>query len=125
MRFMLIVKATEDSEAWKAPEPELMSAVGKFNQELIEAGRMLGGEGLLPSSRGARIRFENGQSTVEDGPFALPGLVSGFWLIQAASKEEALQWARRVPFRSGEIELRQISEPEDFLPEAFARRNAS
>lgn len=118
MRFMIIVKATEDSEAGKMPSTELLTAMGKFNEELVNAGVLLAGEGLQPSAKGARIRYEGSQRTVIDGPFPeTRQLVAGFWLIQAKSKEEAIEWMKRCPNPSdgpSEIEIRQVFELEDF-----------
>ena len=115
MRFMVIVKASKESEAGILPSRELLTEMGKFNEELVKAGVMLAGEGLHASSRGVRVRFEGKKRTVIDGPFAeMKELIAGFWLIQVRSREEALEWARRVPFQAGEVELRQIFEAEDF-----------
>ena len=118
MRFMIIVKATEDSEAGKMPSTELLTAMGKFNEELVNAGVLLAGEGLHPSSRGARIRYDGATRTVYDGPFAeTKELIAGFWLIQVKSKEEAIEWMKRCPNPfdvPSEIEIRQVFEMEDF-----------
>lgn len=116
MRFMVIVKASAESESGVMPTTEMLSEMGKFNEQLVKAGIMLAGEGLQPSSKGARIKFQGGKATVTDGPFAeTKELVAGFWLIQAKSKEEAIEWMSRAPFDGGnEIELRQIFEVEDF-----------
>ena len=117
MRFMVLVKATKDSEAGVLPDPKLLLEMGKFNEELVKAGIMLAGEGLQDSSKGARIKFSGANRTVTNGPF--PGtedLVAGFWIFQVKSKEEAIDWAKRVPFTEGEIEIRQIFEAEDFGP---------
>src|SRR5919108_2115011 len=118
MRFMVIVKATEDSEAGKMPSTELLTAMGKYNEELVKAGVMLAGEGLQPSSKGARIKFSGTKRTVVDGPFAeTKELIAGFWLWQCRSKEEAIEWAKRCPNPTGEdseLELRQVFEQEDF-----------
>jgi hypothetical protein len=116
MRFMVIVKASKDSEAGVMPGRELLEAMGKYNEELVKAGVMLAGEGLAPSSKGARVRFEGSKRTVIDGPFAeTKELVAGFWLWQCRSKEEAIQWLKRAPFDGGtEIELRQVFEAADF-----------
>jgi hypothetical protein len=119
MRVMAIVKATPDSEAGKMPSEELLTEMGKFNEELVKAGVMLAGEGLLPSSKGARVRF-GGESerTVVDGPFAeTKELVAGYWLLQVDSFEEAVEWIKRCPNpheEEGEIEIRQVAEAEDF-----------
>jgi hypothetical protein len=118
MRVMAIVKASEDSEAGKMPKEEMLAAMGKFNEELAEAGVMLGGEGLHPSSKGARVSFGGEERTVTDGPFAeTKELIAGFWLLQVDSFEEAVEWMRRCPDpheEGGEIEIRQIFEAEDF-----------
>lgn len=116
MRFMVIVKATADSESGRIPKPEEFAQMGAFNEQLIKAGIMLAGDGLQPSSKGARIRFDEGRVTVIDGPFAeTKELVAGFWLIQAKSKEEAVEWFSRAPFDPGGVlEIRQIYEAEDF-----------
>lgn len=120
MRFMVIVKASKDSEAGQMPSTELLTAMGKFNEELVKAGVMEAGEGLHPSSKGARITFGSGQGSVSRGPFALTGdLVSGFWLINTRSLDEAIEWMQRAPFGNGdEIEIRQVFAAEDF-GEAF------
>ena len=122
MRFMVMVKATKDSEAGLMPDEKLLAAMGKYNDELVKAGVMLAGEGLHPSSKGARIKFSGDKRTVVDGPFAeTKELVAGFWLWQVKSKEEAIEWARRCPHPFGageaELEIRQIFEAEDFGPE--------
>ena len=116
MRFMVIVKASKDSEAGIMPSTELLAAMGKFNEELVKAGVMQAGEGLQPSSKGARIRFTGKAPQVIDGPFAeTKELVAGFWLITVKSRDEAIQWMKRAPFAAGdEIEIRQVFEMEDF-----------
>src|SRR5512142_561640 len=119
MRFMVIVKATKDSEAGVLPSTELLTAMGKYNEELVKAGIMLAGEGLQPSSKGARVRFNGPKRTVIDGPFSeTKELIAGFWLWQCKSLDEAIEWAKRAPnpFEHGEseLEIRQIFEPEDF-----------
>ena len=116
MRFMLIVKATPDSEAGKMPKTELLEAMGKFNEELVNAGVLLAGEGLHPSSRGARVHFSGSKRTVIDGPFQeTKELIAGFWLIQVKSRDEAVEWVKRAPMPDGdEIEIRQVFEAEDF-----------
>jgi hypothetical protein len=118
MKFMILVKAAKDSEAGVMPSTELLAAMGKYNEELVKAGVMLAGEGLHPSSKGARVKFTGGQTSVIDGPFAEPkDLVAGFWLWQVKSKEEAIAWVRRCPKphkEDCEIEIRQVFEPEDF-----------
>jgi hypothetical protein len=121
MRFMVIVKANEDTEAGVMPSQELLAEMGKYNDELIKAGVMLAGEGLQPSSKGARVKFSGDKRTVIDGPFTeTKELIAGFWLIQVKSKEEAIEWVKRVPNPTGEeseIEIRQVFEAEDFGPE--------
>jgi len=116
MRFMVIVKASKESEAGVMPTRELLEAMGKYNEELVKAGVMLAGDGLAPSSKGCRIKFNGKQRTVTDGPFAeTKELVAGFWIWKVASKQEAVDWLKRAPFDGGtEIELRQIFEMEDF-----------
>lgn len=116
MRFMVIVKANQDSEAGVMPSTELLAAMGKYNEELVKAGVMLAGEGLAPSSKGVRVKFEGSKRTVTDGPFTeTKELIAGFWLWQCKSKEEAVEWLKRAPFEGGtEIELRQVFEAEDF-----------
>src|SRR2546425_4971199 len=116
MRFMVIVKANKDSEAGVMPTEALLTEMGKFNEQLANAGVMLAGEGLHPSSKGARVRFSGGKTTVIDGPFAeTKELVAGFWLWKCKSKEEAIEWLKRAPFDGGtEVEIRQVFEAEDF-----------
>jgi hypothetical protein len=118
MRFMIIVKATQESEAGVMPSEQLLTEMGQFNERLVQAGVMLAGEGLHPSSRGARVRFSGDQRTVIDGPFAeTKELIAGFWLWQVASKEEAIEWVKQCPNPHGgdcEIEIRQVVEAEDF-----------
>ena len=116
MRFMVIVKADKDSEAGVLPNKEILTAMGKFNDELVKAGVMLAGEGLQPSSKGARVKFNGKQRIVRDGPFAeTKELIAGFWLWQVKSKEEAIEWLKRAPFDGGtEVEIRQVFESEDF-----------
>ncbi len=118
MRFMVMVKATKDSEAGVLPSQELLAAMGKYNEELVKAGVMLAGEGLQPSSKGARVKFSGNKRTVVDGPFAeTKELVAGFWLWQVRSKEEAIEWVKRCPNPmpgESEIEIRQVFEAEDF-----------
>jgi hypothetical protein len=119
MRFMMIVKASKESEAGVLPSKELVAAMGKFNEEMIKAGVMLSGEGLHPSSKGARIAYSGQKRTVTEGPFSQTGeLIAGFWVIQVKSRQEAMEWASRVPFTNGEVvEVRQIFEASDFPPE--------
>ena len=116
MRFMVIVKADKNSEAGVMPSREILTAMGKFNEELVKAGVMLAGEGLLPSSKGKRVKFSGGKHTITDGPFTeSKELIAGFWLWQARSMDEAVEWLKRSPFDGGtEIEIRQVFEPEDF-----------
>jgi hypothetical protein len=120
MRFMMIVKANKDSEAGKMPSEELLSAMGKYNEELMKAGVLLDLAGLKPSSKGARIKFSGGKRTVVDGPFTeTKELIAGYWIIQVKSRDEALEWAKRVPNphgegQEGEIEIRQFFELDDF-----------
>jgi hypothetical protein len=116
MRFMVIVKANKDSEAGVLPDQKILAEMGKFNEELVKAGVMLAGEGLQPSSKGARVRFQGNKRTVIDGPFAeTKELVAGFWLWQVKSKQEAIEWLKRAPFDDGtEVEIRQIFETADF-----------
>ena len=126
MRVMAIVKATKDSEAGVMPSEELLAEMGKFNEEMVKAGVMLAGEGLHPSSKGARVSFGgDGERTVIDGPFAeTKELVAGFWLIQVRSKEEAIEWIKRcpnpMPGTESEIEIRQVFEAADFGAEFTA-----
>jgi len=117
MRFMVIVKANKDSEAGVLPDQKILAEMGKFNEELVKAGVMLAGEGLQPSSKGARVRFSKGKKTVIDGPFAeTKELVAGFWLWQVKSREEAIEWLKRAPFDDTEVEIRQVFETADFAP---------
>src|SRR5688572_10837214 len=119
MRFMIIVKATRDSEAGKLPSRELLAAMGEYNEELAKAGILLSGEGLQPSSKGARVRFSGDRRTVIDGPFTeTEGLIAGYWLWQVKSKQEAIEWVKccpnPMPGTAAEIEIRQVFENEDF-----------
>lgn len=119
MRFMVIVKATPDSEAGKMPSQELLAAMGKFNEELVKAGIMLAGEGLHPSSKGARVKFAGGKQIVTDGPFSeTKELIAGFWLWRCKSLAEAIAWAKRcpnpMPNEEGVLEIRQVFEANDF-----------
>ncbi|HZS29033.1 MAG TPA: YciI family protein [Candidatus Angelobacter sp.] len=117
MRFMVIVKASKDSEAGVLPSPKLLTEMGKYNEELAKAGVMLAGEGLQASTKGARVRFSGSDRTIINGPFDLAkDLIAGFWIFQVKSKEEAIEWAKRIPFTEGEIEIRQVFEAEDFGP---------
>jgi hypothetical protein len=117
---MILVKANKDTEAGVLPSEQLLTEMGKFNAELVKAGVMLAGEGLQPSSKGARVKFSGTKRTVIDGPFAeVKELIAGFWLIEAKSKEEAIEWVKRIPNPTGEeseIEIRQVFEDEDFGP---------
>ena len=118
MRFIIIIKANKDTEAGVMPSQELLAAMGKYNEELVNAGIMLGGEGLHPSSRGARVKFSGDKRTVVDGPFAeTKELIAGYWLWQCKSKAEAIEWVKRCPNPTGQestIEIRQVFEAEDF-----------
>ena len=115
-RFMVIVKATKDSEAGVMPSEQLLTDMGKYNEELVKAGIMLAGEGLHPTSKGVRVRFSGNQRTVIDGPFPeTKELVAGFWLWQVKSMDEAIEWLKRAPFEDGEeVEIRPVFEAEDF-----------
>lgn len=116
MRFMVLVKGCEDSEAGVLPAKELVTEMGKFNEELVKAGVMLAADGLHASSKGKRVRFSEGKTTVIDGPFAeSKELIAGYWLWQTKTMEEAVEWLKRAPFNGGaEVEIRQIFEPEEF-----------
>jgi hypothetical protein len=120
MRFMVLIKANEQTEAGALPSQEVLTAMGKYNEELVKAGVLLAGEGLQPSSKGARVRWAGGRTSVVDGPFTeAKELVAGFWLLQVKSKEEAIEWVKRVPNPEGEdaeIEIRQVFELDDFGP---------
>ena len=120
MRFMVIVKADEDSEKGALPPREMLEAMGAYNEELVKAGILLDGDGLRPSSFGARVQFDkDGNATVIDGPFTeTKELVSGYWVFEVSSREEAIEWAKKAPFRGGELEIRPFSTAEDF-GEAF------
>jgi len=112
---MVIVKANKDSEAGVMPSEQMLTNMGKFNEELVKAGVMLAGEGLHASSKGARVKFSGGKTTVVDGPFAeTKELVAGYWMWQVKSKEEAIEWLKRAPFEDTEVEIRQVFEAEDF-----------
>ena len=135
MRFMIMIKANRDTEAGVMPSPQLLADMGRFNEDLVKAGVMLAGDGLQPSSKGARVRFVGRERTVIDGPFAeTKELIAGFWLWQCRSLAEAIEWVRRCPNPTGdeaEIEIRQVFEAEDFgaeftpeLREQEARRRA-
>lgn len=120
MRFMVIVKATKDSEAGVMPSTQLLTEMGKFNEELVNAGIMLAGDGLHPSSKGVRVKFSGNKRTVVDGPFAeTKELIAGYWIWQCKSKEEAIEWAKRCPNpavdgKEGALEIRQVFEADDF-----------
>jgi len=118
MRFMVMVKGNEDTEAGVMPSEELLAAMGRYNEELVKAGVLLAGEGLYPTSKGARVRFSGSERTVIDGPFTeAKELIAGFWLIQVKSREEAIEWVKRIPNPTGdesEVELRQVFEMDDF-----------
>ena len=116
MRVLVIVKASKESEAGKLPSTELLTAMGKFNEEMVKAGVMLAGEGLHPTSKGSRIKYSAKTPGVSHGPFAVTSdLIAGFWLIQVKSRDEAIEWMKRAPFGDGdEIEIRQVFETEDF-----------
>jgi hypothetical protein len=124
---MVIVKADKNSEAGVLPDTKILTEMGKFNEQLVKAGVMLAGEGLQPTSKGARVKFSDGKTTVTDGPFAeTKELIAGFWLWQVKSKAEAIEWLKRAPFGGGtEVEIRQVFEAEDFganlTPEARER----
>ena len=116
MRFMMIVKADQRSEAGVLPTEQELAEMARYNEQLVKAGVMLAGEGLLASSKGAKVRFNGSKRTVIDGPFTeAKELIAGFWLIQVKSKEEAIEWAKRIPFTEGDVELRQVFELEDFV----------
>ena len=115
MRYMVIVKANEETESGKLPTEAEFAEMGQFNEELVKAGVMLEGAGLLPSSRGARIQYSGTNRTVVDGPFTeAKELVAGYWIWQVRSHDEAIEWGKRIPFQQGEVELRRVAEAEDF-----------
>jgi len=115
MRFMVLVKANKDSEAGAMPDRKLIEEMGKFNEQLVNAGVMLAGEGLQPSSKGARVRFAGGKTSVTRGPFSgTEQLVAGFWLWRADSLDEAVAWLKRAPFKDDEVEIRPVLEADDF-----------
>jgi len=115
MKVIVFVKANQDSETGKMPDPEIFREMGRFNEQLVKAGVMLAGEGLAPSSKGKRVKFTGKQRAVIDGPFAeTKELVAGFWIWQVKSMDEAIEWIRRSPFQEGEVELRPIMSVEDF-----------
>jgi hypothetical protein len=121
MRFMILIKASNESEAGILPSERLLTEMGQFNDELVKAGVLLAGEGLQPSSKGARVKFAGGKRTVVDGPFAeTKELIAGFWLWQVKSLDEAIEWVKRIPNPTGddgEVEIRQVFEADDFGPE--------
>lgn len=126
MRFMMLVKASKDSEAGALPSKELIAEMGKFNEEMARAGVLLAGEGLHASSKGARVTYSGADRTVTDGPFAeTEELLAGFWMIQVKTKDEALAWATRVPFEEGQVEVRQVFEAADFPAEIFPPEDAA
>ena len=116
MRVMVLVKASPESEAGEMPSTELLTEMGKFNEELVNSGVMLAGDGLHPSSKGARVRFASDRSsTVIDGPFAeTKELVAGYWMLQVRDMDEAIEWIRKAPFEDGDVEIRPVFEAEDF-----------
>ncbi len=115
MRFMILVKASKESEAGTMPNKQILTEMGKFNEELAKAGVLLAGEGLHPSSKGTRIRFSGEKRIVTDGPFAeTKDLIAGFWIWRLNSKNEAIEWLKRAPFNDAEVEIRQVFEAEDF-----------
>jgi hypothetical protein len=116
MRFMVIVKANEDSENGVMPTEQQLAEMGAYNEELVRSGVMLAGEGLHPSSKGARVRFDkDGRTTVVDGPFAeTKELIAGFWILEVSSREEVIEWIRKAPFRDDELEIRQVFSADDF-----------
>jgi hypothetical protein len=120
MRFMILIKASKESEAGVLPSEQLLTEMGRFNEELVRAGVMLAGEGLQPSSKGARVKFAGAKRTVVDGPFAeTKELIAGFWLWQVKSMDEAIEWVKRIPNptgQEGEVEIRQVFEADDFGP---------
>lgn len=121
MRFIVMVKATAESEAGALPSPEMLAKMGAFNDQLAKAGIFLAGEGLKPTSKGARITFAAGRPAVTDGPFAeTKELVAGFWLLQARSTDEIVEWLKRAPFTDEAVEIRPLYEAEDFAPAGTA-----
>jgi hypothetical protein len=122
---MVFVKASKESEAGILPDEKVLNDMAKYNEEMVKAGVMLAGDGLQASSKGARVRFSKGKPSVIDGPFTeTKELVAGYWLIQVKSREEAIEWARRIPFEDGEVEIRQVFELEDFGPSDAVDRHA-
>ena len=127
MRFMMQVRADKKTESGVLPSKELVAAMGKFNEAMAKAGVMLAGDGLQPSSKGARITFSGAKRTVTEGPFPeAKELIAGFWMIRVKSKQEAIEWAKRVPFADGEVvEVRQVFEASDFPPEIMPAKDAA
>ena len=124
MKFMVLVKASKDSENGVMPSTELLEEMGRFNEQMVKAGILLAGEGLHPSSKGARIQYSGSKRNVVDGPFAGTKELVGFWILQVKSREEVVEWMKRAPFQDGEIEIRQVLAAEDFTtatPEQIAR----
>jgi hypothetical protein len=127
MRFIVLVKGSKESESGAMPDQKDLEAMGRFNERLVDAGMMLAGEGLQPSSKGTRIRFGGGKPTVVDGPFAeTEELVAGYWILQAESKDKVIEWMKQAPFQDGEIEIRPIFEDEAFAyaPEVMKQEKA-
>lgn len=121
MRYMIIVKGTPAEEG-RAPASELIAEMGRFNQQLVDAGVLLSGEGLQPSQSGAIVKFEGKKQTVVDGPFAeAKELIGGFWILSVKDRDEAIAWARRIPFTDGEVEVRRVSEVSDFVEDDVSR----
>jgi hypothetical protein len=115
MRFIVMVKGNQDTEAGTLPTKEELTEMGNFNDQLVKAGIMLAGEGLQPTSKGMKVRYDGSKRTVIDGPFAeAKEVVAGFWMWQVRSRDEAIEWAKRIPFREGEVEIRQVFEEDDF-----------
>ncbi len=121
MRYMIIVKGTPEDEL-QPPDSELIAEMGRFNQELVDAGVMLTGEGLQPSQSGAIVKFDGKKQTVVDGPFSeAKELIGGFWILSVKDRDEAIAWARKIPFTSGEVEVRRVSEVSDFVEDDISR----
>jgi hypothetical protein len=126
MRFMMLVRADRNTETGVLPSRELVAAMGRSNEEMVKAGVLLAAEGIHPSAKGERITFSRGTRTVIEGPFPEQELIAGFWMIQVRSKDEAIEWAKRVPFADGEaIEIRQVFEASDFPPEVLPPQEAA
>lgn len=126
MRFMLQVRADRDSESGKMPSRELVAEMSRFNQQMVDAGIMLAADGLRPSENGARIAYRGGERTVSRGPIASPEqLIAGFWIIDVASIDEAIEWAKRAPFQAGTVDVRQFFEVTDFPPEVLSAEDAA